>query len=158
MPSTELRRSASTFIGPGFGAVPGAGCGNAVDIAVWNVMFPSNFPDGLMNVAVQHRDRSKPPEKSQRLLGVVRAPAPLRIDRPKRNVRENYDRCAGRQRREVFLQPIELFLAKDSQTAFADVYDVDQPNEVNASPVETVPTGAERFLSKSLSIHSPRYR
>jgi len=31
------------FIGPGFGAVPGAGCGNAVDIAVWNVMFPSIF-------------------------------------------------------------------------------------------------------------------
>ena len=34
---------ASTFIGPGDGAAPGAGCGNAVDIAVWNVTFPSTF-------------------------------------------------------------------------------------------------------------------
>ncbi len=35
--------SAGTFIGPGDGAVPGAGCGKAVDIAVWNVTFPSTF-------------------------------------------------------------------------------------------------------------------
>ena len=34
MPSTLLSFSGSTFIGPGAGAVPGAGCGNAVDIAV----------------------------------------------------------------------------------------------------------------------------
>ncbi len=33
-PSIFFSRSASTFIGPGDGAVPGAGCGNAVDIAV----------------------------------------------------------------------------------------------------------------------------
>src|SRR5262245_13197132 len=33
-PSSLRRRSSSTFIGPGDGAVPGAGCGNAVDIAV----------------------------------------------------------------------------------------------------------------------------
>src|SRR6187397_2469114 len=65
------------------------------------------------------------------------------------------NRSAGRQRCEVFLQPIELFLAKDSQTAFADVYDVDQPNEVDTPLVETIPTGAEGFLSKSLSIHRP---
>src|SRR5215831_13378438 len=43
MPSTLCKRSASTFIGPGDGAVPGAGCGNAVDIAVWNVTCPSIF-------------------------------------------------------------------------------------------------------------------
>ena len=34
MPSTLLSFSGSTFIGPGAGAVPGVGCGNAVDIAV----------------------------------------------------------------------------------------------------------------------------
>ena len=28
---------------PGRGAAPGAGCGNAVDIAVWNVTCPSTF-------------------------------------------------------------------------------------------------------------------
>jgi hypothetical protein len=37
MPSTWRNRSAGTFIGPAAGALPGAGCGNAVDIAEWNV-------------------------------------------------------------------------------------------------------------------------
>src|SRR5215470_14536289 len=37
IPRTLRRRSASTLIGPGDGADPGAGCGKAVDIAVWNV-------------------------------------------------------------------------------------------------------------------------
>ena len=31
------------FIGPGDGAAPGAGWGNAVDIAVWNRALPSTF-------------------------------------------------------------------------------------------------------------------
>src|SRR3954462_2193790 len=42
-PSTLRRRSSDTVIGPGEGAAPGAGCGNAVDIAVWKVTYPSTF-------------------------------------------------------------------------------------------------------------------
>src|SRR5579859_2276340 len=42
-PRTLRRRSAATFFGPGLGAVPGAGCGKAVDIAVWKTMSPSTF-------------------------------------------------------------------------------------------------------------------
>src|SRR6266480_7414261 len=42
-PSRLRSCSAGTFIGPGDGAVPGAGCGNAVDIAVWKVTLPSIF-------------------------------------------------------------------------------------------------------------------
>ena len=44
MPSMLRSLSAGTsFIGPGEGAVPGAGCGNAVERAVWNVTLPSTF-------------------------------------------------------------------------------------------------------------------
>src|ERR1700746_4129478 len=43
MPSTFRNCSAGTFIGPGESALPGAGCGNAVDAAVWNVTLPSTF-------------------------------------------------------------------------------------------------------------------
>src|ERR1700694_192940 len=43
IPSTLRSLSAGTFIGPGEGADPGAGWGNAVDIAVWKVRFPSTF-------------------------------------------------------------------------------------------------------------------
>src|ERR1035438_10039313 len=42
-PNTLRSRSAGTFMGPGAGVAPGAGCGNAVDMAVWNVTFPSTF-------------------------------------------------------------------------------------------------------------------
>src|SRR2546425_3583241 len=35
--------SSGIFIGPGAGALPGAGCGNAVDIAVWTATWPSTF-------------------------------------------------------------------------------------------------------------------
>jgi len=44
--SLERSRSVETSIGPGEGAPPGAGCGNAVDSAVWKVMLPSTFREG----------------------------------------------------------------------------------------------------------------
>jgi len=43
MPSIVRSLSSGTFIGPGEGAVPGAGCGNAVERAVWKVTLPSTF-------------------------------------------------------------------------------------------------------------------
>ena len=43
MPSMVRSLSSGTFIGPGDGAVPGAGCGNAVERAVWKVTLPSTF-------------------------------------------------------------------------------------------------------------------
>ena len=43
MPSMLRSFSAGTFIGPGEGAEPGAGCGNAVERAVWKVTLPSTF-------------------------------------------------------------------------------------------------------------------
>src|SRR6267154_2735769 len=43
MPNTVGRISGATFIGPGLGALPGLGCGKAVDVAVWKVTVPSTF-------------------------------------------------------------------------------------------------------------------
>src|SRR4029079_1419497 len=43
MPSMPRNFSSGTFIGPGDGAVPGTGCGNAVERAVWKVTLPSTF-------------------------------------------------------------------------------------------------------------------
>ena len=43
MPSTLRSLSSATFIGPGEGAVPGAGCGKAVERAVWKATLPSTF-------------------------------------------------------------------------------------------------------------------
>ena len=43
MPSMLRSLPSSIFIGPGDGAAPGAGCGNAVDRAQWKVRLPSTF-------------------------------------------------------------------------------------------------------------------
>src|SRR4029453_19102785 len=43
MPSMLRSLSSATFIGPGEGAEPGAGCGKAVERAVWKVTLPSTF-------------------------------------------------------------------------------------------------------------------
>ena len=43
MPSRAAKLSSATVIGPGEGAVPGAGCGKAVERAVWKVTLPSTF-------------------------------------------------------------------------------------------------------------------
>ena len=43
IPSNERSLSSGTFIGPGEGAAPGAGCGNPVAMAVWNATLPSTF-------------------------------------------------------------------------------------------------------------------
>src|SRR5579863_3166267 len=43
IPNTPRSFSAGTFMGPGEGAAPGAGCGKAVDIAVRNLTLPSTF-------------------------------------------------------------------------------------------------------------------
>src|SRR4029078_13083460 len=42
-PSRLRSLLSSTFIGPGEGAEPGAGCGKAVERAVWKVTLPSTF-------------------------------------------------------------------------------------------------------------------
>src|SRR5262249_8626246 len=43
IPSIVRNLSSGTFMGPGDGADPGAGCGNAVERAVWKVTLPSPF-------------------------------------------------------------------------------------------------------------------
>src|SRR4029078_3041302 len=43
IPSMLRNLSSGTFIGPGDGAVPGTGCGKAVERAVWKVTLASTF-------------------------------------------------------------------------------------------------------------------
>jgi hypothetical protein len=43
MPSNPRNSPVGTSFGPGEGAVPGAGCGKAVERAVWKVTLPSTF-------------------------------------------------------------------------------------------------------------------
>src|ERR1051325_8339762 len=108
MPSTVRSLSSGTFIGPGDGAVPGAGCGKAVEQAVWKVTLPSTFcitwpyspgdaggVEGdvafdllhhLVNMAVEHRYRAEALERGERAPGILGAPSPRRVHGPQRDM------------------------------------------------------------------------
>ena len=77
MPSSVRSFSAGTFIGPGEGAVPGAGCGKAVERAVWKVDVALDLLHHLMDVAVEHRHRAEALEQASACALSSRAPAPF---------------------------------------------------------------------------------
>src|SRR5258708_4286820 len=57
----------------------------------------------LMNVAVQYGDGAERLEQRESARRVVRAPAPLRVNRPERDVREDHDRRVLCESGEILL-------------------------------------------------------
>src|SRR4051794_21016708 len=106
----------------------------------------------LVDMAVKDRHGAEPLQAIERLRAVLRCPAPLRIDGPKRDVREDDDRRAGGEAADVILEPGDLFLAEAGQTARLEIDDIDQPDEMNALAVEAIPAGALRALSVTLHV------
>ena len=114
---------------------------------------PFDLLGDLVDVAVQHGDRAEPLEVAERLLAVLRAPAPLRVNRPERDVAEHHDGRAGGQSRHVGLEPVELLAAEDSQALVGTLAgDVDQANETHPVMVEAVPALALGPLAESLEV------
>src|SRR5262249_6001052 len=66
----------------------------------------------LMDVAVEDGHRTKFLEVEERLGAVLRAPAPILIDRPERDMSQDNDRGRGGAIFEVVLEPFELFVTK----------------------------------------------
>src|SRR5271165_3899206 len=117
---------------------------------------PFDLLRDLVDVAVQHSDRAEPLEAAERLLAVLRAPAPLRVYRPERNVAEHHDGRAGGQPRHVGLEPVELLVAEDSEALVgALARDVDQPDEVYPVVVEAVPALALGPLAEPFQVFRP---
>src|SRR5579872_3703255 len=98
-----------------------------------------DFLHDLMDVAVEHGDRTEALEIGERLVAVVGSPAPLRIKRPHRHVRHDDDGRAGAAAFQVALDPLDLLVAEMTQAAGLQADDVDQRDEMNAALVETVP-------------------
>ena len=152
MPSTVRSWSAGTIIGPGDGALPGAGCGKAVDRAVWKVTLPSTFCIDLVDVAVEHGDRAEALQQAERLLPIIGAPAPFGIDRPERDMGEDDDRRRVGLALEIVGEPGELLGAEIAETAGLQVDDVDEADEMDAVLVEAVPAGALGALAVAVEI------
>ena len=105
-----------------------------------------------MDVAVEHGDRAEFFQVAQRLRAVLRAPAPVRIDGPKRNVRKHDDRLRGRAAFDVVFEPRELLAAEIAEAAGFQIDDVDEADEVHAVGIEAVPAGALGAASVAVAI------
>ena len=67
--------------------------------------MPFHLLRDLVDVPVEHGDRTEPRQELQRLGGIVRAPAPVGIHGPQRDVGEHDDRRGGWPSGQVRLQP-----------------------------------------------------
>src|SRR3989442_10230313 len=84
----------------------------------------------------------------ERLLAVVRGPAPLGIDGPEGHMGEDDDRGAARELPHVVLEPLKLLGAQASETFGLVALHVDEADEVHAPVVEALPAlAADRALA-----------
>src|SRR4029077_5969229 len=85
-----------------------------------------DFLHYLVNMAVEHRDRTETLQMRERLFAVLRPPSPLGIDTPKRNGGEYDYRGTRGDSAQIILQPGNLFVAK--LTHAFELNHVDEPN------------------------------
>ena len=90
-----LSWSVDTLSGPGPGPWPATGWGRRW-IAPYGTGVALDLLDDLVDVAVEDGHGSETTQIGHGLGGIGRAPAPFRIDRPQRHVRENDDRLTRR--------------------------------------------------------------
>src|SRR3984957_12130517 len=106
----------------------------------------------LVDVAVEHSDGTELLHVRQGLLTVVGSPAPIWVDGPQRNVREEHNRSTGRAPLQIVFQPLQLLVTERSQAASFQVDDIHQADEMDALLVEAVPPRALCALAIALEI------
>ena len=112
-----------------------------------------DFLHGLMNVPVEHCHRAKFLQVRQGLCAIVSSPAPLRIHRPERNMRENHDWRAVLQVLQIVFHPLKLLASERAQAAGLEVHHIDQADEVGSVFIEAVPALSSRLFGVSLAEH-----
>src|SRR4029077_10358973 len=106
----------------------------------------------LMDVAVEHGDRSERTQQRYRLRRIGGAPAPGFPNRPQRNMPQHHDRGGVRDVREIVFYPGELFVAERRKGAHLEVEHVVQGYEMRAALIEAVPGLAVAIVIEELEI------
>src|SRR4029453_3431137 len=83
---------------------------------------------------------------------IRRSPAPLGIDCPERDMREDNNRRAGSEILHIGFEPFKLIVSELSETAGLEIQDVDQSNEMDTVFVKAVPTRAFRLDSFQVTV------
>src|SRR5262245_147550 len=105
-----------------------------------------------MDVTVEDRYGAKPLQIRQRAFAVLRAPSPLWVHRPQRDVCEDDDWRAAREPLDIALQPLELFGPERAEPTGLEVDDVDKADEVDAVLIEAVPARTLGALAEALQV------
>jgi hypothetical protein len=108
---------------------------------------------GLVDVSVQDCYGAKSLQVGERLFAVVGAPAPLGIDGPEGDVRENNNGRAAFETGDVFLKPFELLGAEIAQSTCLEVQHIDQADEMSTVLIKAVPAIALGPLAETLVKH-----
>ena len=106
----------------------------------------------LVDVTIENSHRAEALQVTQGAFAIACPPTPLRIDRPKRDVRENNYRGARSEIFHVGFEPFKLVVPKLSQTAGLEIQDINQPDEMDAVLVETVPARAFGFEALQIAL------
>src|SRR6185312_9623074 len=104
----------------------------------------------LMDVAVENGHGAEPSQRGERGRGILRAPAPLRVDGTHRHVGEDHDGSAGAALAQVRVQPLQLLGPEPAESRRGQLHHVDQPDEMYAVRIEAVPAAAVVAASKAL--------
>ena len=106
----------------------------------------------LVNVAVEHRDRTKAREQLQRLRRILRAPAPFGRDGPQGDMREDDDRRRCALSLQIVGEPGELLGAEIAHAAGLQIEDIDEADEMRAAVIEGIPALALGELAVAIEI------
>ncbi len=66
----------------------------------------------LVDMAVEHRHRTEPPQIGEGLRAITGAPSPIRVDHPQRDVSEDDNGCAAAMTFQVLFEPGQLLLSQ----------------------------------------------
>src|SRR5205807_4981745 len=76
----------------------------------------------------------------QSLFAVVGSPAPIGVDGPQRNVREEHNRSAGSAAFEIGFKPLQLFVTERPHASSFQIGDIYETKEMHTLMIEAVPT------------------
>src|SRR5208282_3835925 len=106
----------------------------------------------LMDMAVEDGHRTEALEVFQDAAAIFRAPAPIRINAPERDVGEDHDGCRSRTALDVGFEPFELLVAEVAESARLEIDDIDEADKMHAVGVEAIPAGTLGAAPVALAI------
>lgn len=116
------------------------------------IQVPLGLFHYLVDVPVEHGHRTETFQEREGARAIFRAPTPLRVNFPERDVREDNDGRAVGNSFQIVGDPRELVLAEHAEPALANVEDVIEADEMRPLVIEAKPAIAFCSLAEPFEI------